>query len=319
MAVPRLRQVLYRAEIQPQPVGLPSRLEDLRLRVRTTHQARRQAHYGAAVGALPDLLSEIGNTAALLDGTAECGAAYTLLAEARHDTAMVTKKLGYLDLASIAASQALRAAESSGDQRLVTAMVWTQAEVYLTAGAVDAAHEVAARTIDELEPRLDGAGGADWSLWGTMHLVEAVIQARWQHRQDADVHLDEASSAARRVGSGKSYYETEFGPENCAIHTVHIGMELGDGSNALQRIDGIDMTALPKERRARHGIDRALARSRDGDDRQAMEELLGADRIAPECVRNHPIAKELVATATERAKVVKEPIREAARRLGVGS
>ncbi|MFD0851455.1 hypothetical protein ACFQ07_04455, partial [Actinomadura adrarensis] len=67
----------------------------------------------------------------------------------------------------------------------------------------------------------------------------------------------------------------------------------------------------------RHGIDRALAHSRDGDDATAMEELLEADKLAPEAVRNHPIAHELVGAAVHRSRVVKGPIAAVAERLGI--
>jgi len=144
-----------------------------------------------------------------------------------------------------------------------------------------------------------------------------VIQAQWRRGEEAASHLVEAAAAADRVGSGLSEYQTEFGPGNRAIHAVHVALELGEGSEALGRIAGVDMSALPKERRARHGIDRALARSRDDDDEAAMGELMDADLIAPECVRNHPLPPEMIRTAAHRSKVVKEPIAAAAERLGV--
>lgn len=316
IAIPALRRVLLRSDMQSRGAGAPIPLDDLRARVDAAHRQRRHAHYGDLTAALPQLLLDTGSTAAVLDG-ADRERAFGLVAQARHDAAMVTKKLGYVDLASIAAAQAVRAARSSGDPLLVTAMTWTQAEVYISAGAVDEAHELTTGSIDDLDPLLGEGDAATWSLWGTLHLVEAVIRAQWRQRGEAATHLVEAASAADRVGSGRSEYQTEFGPENKAINATHVAMELGEGGAALDRIAGISMAALPKERRARHGIDRALARSRDGDDAAAMRELLAADKIAPECVRNHPIAREIVGTAAKRSKVVKEPIATAAARLGI--
>jgi transcriptional regulator with XRE-family HTH domain len=315
IAIPALRRALLRADIPPGAAGAPLPLDDLRARIDRAHKHRRHAHYGDLTTELPQLLADTANTAQALSG-AERQRAFGLLAETRHDAAMVTKKLGYVDLASIAAAQAMRAANASGDPLLITAMAWTQAEVYLTAGAVDEAHEITAGSIDELDPRLGEGDASTWSLWGTLHLVESVIQAQWKRRQEATSHLVEAASAADRVGSGRSAYQTEFGPENRAIHAVHVALELGEGVEALDRIAGVRMNGLPRERRARHGIDRALAHSRAGDDSTACEEVLAADKIAPECVRNHPIAREIVGTATHRAKTVKEPIATAAARMG---
>lgn len=67
---------------------------------------------------------------------------------------MWAKRLGHVDLAGMAAVQALRAARKSGDPLLVTMAVWTQAEVYITAGAIGEAHELTTRTIDELDGHL---------------------------------------------------------------------------------------------------------------------------------------------------------------------
>ncbi|MFC5744094.1 helix-turn-helix domain-containing protein [Actinomadura rugatobispora] len=316
IAIPRLRRVLLRAEMPPRPGGAPLPLEDLRNRVSRAHRQRRHARYGDLATDLPQLLDDAAATAVALDGS-DRERAFGMLAEARHDAAMATKKLGYVDLAGIAATQAVRAASASGDPMLVTAMVWTQAEVYMSAGAVDEAHEITTQQIDQLDPLLADADPGTWSLWGTLHLVESVIQAQWRRREEAAAHLVEAADAADRVGAGVSEYQTEFGPGNKAIHAVHVALELGEGGEALQRIAGVDMSSLPKERRARHGVDRALARSRDGDDEAAMEELMKADKVAPECVRNHPITHELVATAAQRSRVVKEPIAAAAETLGI--
>jgi transcriptional regulator with XRE-family HTH domain len=316
VAIPALRRVLLRADIVSSQTGAPTPLEDLRARIDEAHRYRRHARYGDLSAVLPQLLLDTADTAAVLDGSQQ-ERAFALLAETRHDAAMMTKKLGYIDLAAMAAAQGVRAANGSGDPLLVTALVWTQAEVYISAGAIDEAHELTTDQINQLDPRLGVGDDGAWSLWGTLHLVESVIQAQQLRGSEAASHLVEAASAADRVGSGQSAYQTEFGPENRAIHAVHVGLELGGGREVIERVAGVDMKALPKERRARHGIDRALACSRDGEDDLAMTELMKADRIAPEAVRNHPIARELVSTAAHRSRVVSEEIAAASARLGV--
>ncbi|WP_165495202.1 helix-turn-helix domain-containing protein [Actinomadura roseirufa] len=315
-AVPALRRVLLRADLPPRAAGAPIDLDALRSRVDVAHRYRRHARYGDLAADLPQLLQDVAHTTAVLEGR-EKERAFALLAEARHDAAMMAKRLGYVDLAAMAAAQGVRAANASGDPLLVTALTWTQAEVYITAGAVDEAHEITTGQMDVLDPLLGDGSEGIWSLWGTLHLVESVIQARRLRGAEAASHLVEAAAAASRVGSGHSEYQTEFGPENRAIVAVHVGLELGGGREALSPVDDAVLSGLPKERRARHAIDRALAASRDGDDLAAMGELLEADKIAPEAVRNHPIARELVVAAAHRSRTVKEPIVTAATRLGV--
>lgn len=40
---------------------------------------------------------------------------------------------------------------------------------------------------------------------------------------------------------------------------MHVGLELGDGTAVLALLTGVDLSGLPKERRARVGIERARA------------------------------------------------------------
>ncbi|WP_344952829.1 helix-turn-helix transcriptional regulator [Sphaerisporangium flaviroseum] len=316
IAIPQLRKVLLRGYLPSRAAGVPFELEDLRERVNTGHHQARHGRFGDLLTDLPRLLIDIAFTAAGVEGV-EHERACGMLAEGLHDAALSTKKLGYIDLATIAASQATRAAESSGDPLLMTATRWTQTEVYLAAGAVDEAHELLGFSIDDLDPML-GQGGADvWSLWGTMHLVEATIQAQWQRRGEAAAHLVEAAAAADRVGSGRNSYMTEFGPENRALIAVQVDVEMGAGPDALQKVEGTPIDNLPKERRARHRISRALAFSRVGDDDQAMQELLEGHQIAPECVTNHPLARDVVKTAARRALTLSGPIATVVNRLGV--
>lgn len=314
LAVPLLRRTLFRAEIGLPGTGTPTPLGELRTRVDEAHRFRRHARYGDLGSHLPELLDDAANAAALFDGAGR-ERAYGLLAEARHDAAMWAKRLGHVDLAGMAAVQALRAARKSGDPLLVTMAVWTQAEVYITAGAIGEAHELTTRTIDELDGHLGENDTGAWALKGTMHLVEAVIQAQWQRRQDAATHLMEGAAAASRTGESNAY-ELDFGPANRAIHGMHVGLELGDGTAVLALLTGVDLSGLPKERRARVGIERARAHAQAKDDVAAMEALLKADKIAPEAVRNHVLTREMTAVALKRSRVPQEAITAMVARVG---
>jgi hypothetical protein len=275
---------------------------------------RRHARYNDLSRILPELLTDITATALVFEGT-DRDAAHHLLAEARHNAAMMTKKLGYVDLAALAAAQALQAAQVSGDPLLVTAMEWTQAEVCLTAGASAEARALTAVGLDRVDGLLADDDDGAWSLWGTLHLVSAMLAAQGGQQEEAALHLAEAATAADRVGD-RAGYQTEFSAGNQAIHVVHVALELGEGRNALDRIAHVDMSRLPKERRARHMIDRARAHVRDGDDTGAMAEILAADKIAPEGVRSHVLVQEMVTTSARRAQLL-GPIADVARRLKI--
>lgn len=314
LLIPTLRRTLLRAQLSTTAAGVPLPLSDLRSRVNETNKLRRHGHYSQLGGLLPELLVDIATTSQALDG-ADQDAAHHLLAEARHNTTMMTKKLGYVDLAALAASQALQAAIASGDPLLITAMEWTQAEVCMTAGARAEAEALLDAGLDRIDALLADDDPGSWSLWGTLHLVKAVTAGQHGRQAEAAGHLAEAATAAERVGAGASY-QTEFSTGNQAIHVVHVALELGEGVGALERIAGVDMKGLPKERRARHGIDRARAHARDGDDAGAMREILAADRLSPEGVRSHPLVQEMVVTSARRARTV-GPVAEVARHLHI--
>ncbi|MEV7965859.1 helix-turn-helix transcriptional regulator [Sphaerisporangium sp. NPDC088356] len=316
IAIPSLRKVLLRGYLPSRRAGAPFALDELRERVNTGHHQARHGRYGDLLTDLPLLLVDIAHTTVGIEG-AERERAWGMMAEGLHDAALSTKKLGYIDLATIAASQATKAAESSGDPLLTTATRWTQAEVYMAAGAVDEAHELLSSAVDELDPMLGEGGPEVWSLWGTMHLVESTIEATWRRGGEAAGHLVEAAAAADRVGSGRNAYMTEFGPENRALIALQVDVELGAGPDALPKIAGVPIDNLPKERRARHRITRSVAYSRAGDDDEAMRELLEGHRIAPECVANHPLARDVVKSAMQRALTLKGPIATMVNRLGI--
>jgi transcriptional regulator with XRE-family HTH domain len=314
LLIPTIRRTLLRAQLPTVVLGAPMPIEELRGRVNETNKLRRHGHYSQLGALLPELLVDIATTSQVLEG-ADRDAAHHLLAEARHNTTMMTKKLGYVDLAALAASQALQAAVASGDPLLITAMEWTQAEVCMTAGARAEARALIDAGLDRVDGLLADDDAGAWSLWGTLHLVRAVTDAQQGRQGEAAGHLAEAATAAERVGDGATY-QTEFSRGNQAIHIVHVALEAGEGLAALERIAGVDMTRLPKERRARHGIDRARAHVRDGDDAGAMAEILAADRLSPEGVRSHPLVTEMVTTSARRART-RGPVAEAARHLNI--
>lgn len=71
-------------------------------------------------------------------------------------------------------------------------------------------------------------------------------------------------------------------------------MEMGDHAKALilhERADPAQVATLPNSRRGHHRMDLARAWLWDGNRDKALVELEEAERIAPQLVRNHPIAR----------------------------
>ncbi|MFJ1702482.1 helix-turn-helix domain-containing protein [Kitasatospora sp. NPDC088346] len=312
--VPALRRALLRADLPPTADEEPPPLDALRRRVDESDRLRRHGHYGELGLLLPPLLEDLRAAADTAAGT-DRDIAHHLLTEARHDAAMLAKRLGHLDLAATAAAQAHRAAAVPGDPLLVTAAQWLQAEVCLTLGATAEARRLIDGGLARLDGLLTDTARDPWSLWGTLHLVGAVIEAQHGRQTESTAHLAEAATAADRVGEHPGH-RTEFSAGERAVHLVHAALELGADPDVLDRIAPTDLAGLPRERRARHGIDRARLFARAGDDTTALEELLAADRLAPEAVRAHPLTAELVLTAAHRSRTP-GPAADAARHLAI--
>jgi hypothetical protein len=127
-----------------------------------------------------------------------------------------------------------------------------------------------------------------------MHLVRAVISGHESDRARARSHLADAKRIAQQLGTDRNF-DTEFGPTNVRLHTVAVAVDLGDAGEALDVAHGIDATGLSPERQARLlvYVGRAHAQRRHAG--EALAALLDAERLAPEQVRSHHLARTTVA------------------------
>jgi len=89
-------------------------------------------------------------------------------------------------------------------------------------------------------------------------------------------------------------HSVTFSPGNVQIHAISVALESGEQARALsinRRTSPELVTALPNSRRGHHHMDIARAWLWDGNRDKALAELETAERIAPQLVRNHPIAR----------------------------
>ncbi|MFD9126025.1 helix-turn-helix domain-containing protein [Kitasatospora sp. NPDC059571] len=322
LALPALRRALLRGQSDTGPtadadvldrVGGPAGPDDLRRRTDEADRLRRDGRHDRLARDLPSLLDDL-RAAAAVAPEADRAAVHQLLAEAAHAAAVLAKRLGHPDLAALAAAESARAAAVTGDPVAAAAVQWLRAEICAAAGATAEADRLVASGLDRTDPLLGRAPGA-WSVWGTLHLVGAVLAAQRGSQADSAPHLGEAATAADRAGA-EPRHQTDFCAAEHAVHAVHAGLELGGDTDLLDAVANAPLGRLPAARRARHGIDRARAQARAGDDTAAVRELLAADRLAPQVVRAHPMAAETVLAAVRRSRGA-GPVREAADRLGI--
>jgi len=85
-----------------------------------------------------------------------------------------------------------------------------------------------------------------------------------------------------------------FSTGNVEIHAISVQLEMGNQGEALRlngEADSAALAALPKSRLGHYHMDLSRAYLWDGKRDKALEELGTAEGLAPELVRNHPIAR----------------------------
>ncbi|MEV5816236.1 helix-turn-helix domain-containing protein [Streptomyces mutabilis] len=275
--------------------GEPTSLDELRSSVAEVWDAYQDSRYGFATRRLPLLLADALIAVQAYQGQ-ERERAYELMAMTYQGAAMVLTKLGETDLAWIAADRGLAAAQQSGNQVITGSLFRSVAHCLLSNGRFDAAVQLVGDAGQYLRPGLNGPTPEFLSVYGTLYLAGSMASARADDRATTGDFLEEADQAARRLGADANHVWTAFGPTNVAIHRVATAAELGDMQIAVDLGPQIDTAGLPTERRTRHNLEVARALSAHNRMDDALAKVLEAESWAPEQVRSHYLARELVLT-----------------------
>ena len=229
--------------------------------------------------------------------------------------AVALLKLGDVPSAWLAADRGVAAAERSEHPLVLGSAGRMLTYVFLDAGDCEKAHELGLAAAAGLEHTQEASANR-LSVLGALYLKCAVAAARGGDRSTALDLLSEAERAAKRLDADRNDLWTAFGPTNVAAHAVTIAVELGDPRYALQQAERVRLSRLPvAERRAHHLLDVARAHGQCRQDTEAVQLVLGAEKLAPEEVRLLPATRELIADILHRAPVVRSELRELADRL----
>lgn len=299
--VPALRTVLmdYR-QLSPllrvsAPVAEPPALDELERELGAVFAAYQDSRFGFVTGRAPLLLADALVAAEQYDDDQRVRA-HELLALSYQVAASVLTKLGEADLAWIAAERGLASAQRTANHAVIGSLFRAVTFGLLSTAKLTPAMELTEAGAAYLLPHLTDDDPNLLSVYGTLFLAGSMAASRAEDRGATRTYLQEAATAARRLGGDANHMWTAFGPTNVGIHRMNTAMELGDVQVALDVGPGLDTSALPTERQVRHSLELARAFNMTNRRDEAIATVLDAEDSAPEQVRHHYLSKQLVLT-----------------------
>lgn len=161
------------------------------------------------------------------------------------------------------------------------------AHAFIRLGRLDQAEHVTASALDVLQRVASPAEPSETlSLYGAMHLVQAVISGQESDRSRVHAHLAEAKRIGEQLGSATTSRPNSV-HQRAAARCRGCHRRRGRRRSA-RRCRGIDASGLSPERQGPAAVDVARAQGQRQHTGEATKALLDAECLAPEHVRSHP-------------------------------
>ncbi|MET8699153.1 helix-turn-helix transcriptional regulator [Kitasatospora sp. NPDC004723] len=289
---------LRRYDLTPVFDGRPRPAVELWRETERLHRLRDSAANVAVMKVLPDMLREARALAEVSTGheREEAFAIYAIECKFAHTAAHV---LGHPELVAMACERAAWSARLSGDPVMGAVADWMRVwDMWATADWDDAL-ALSDKALRLVEDQCRANNPLAVRAWGTLQLRAAVSAARAGRRLEAEGRIQQAHTAAELMDGSRTEppfdrHSLTFSGGNVQIHAVSVQLEMGDHVRALilnERADPAKVAALPGSRRGHHHMDLARAWLWDGNRDKALQALESAEKVAPQLVRNHPIAR----------------------------
>lgn len=290
---------LRRYDLTPVFDGAPRRSSALWAELEKLHAKRDQADYIGIMDQLPDLFRE---SRALAEGATghereEAFAIYTICCKTAHNAAHA---LGHPELIAMACERAAWSATRSGDAMMPAVANSLRAwDMWATADWSDA-NALLDMSLSGIQREHRVGDQLALRTWGALQLRAAVSAARAGNAEEARHRISLARETSERMDaySGPPVHDRHsltFSTGNVLVHSVSIAVEMGNHVEALREDARVDkataLQSLQKSRRGHHHMDLARAWLWDGNRERAMDELEKAEKIAPQLIRNHPLAR----------------------------
>ncbi|MGW7431877.1 helix-turn-helix domain-containing protein [Streptomyces sp. NPDC054861] len=298
VAASSILRELRRYDLAPVFDGTPRPSGQLWQETTRLHRLRDAAANVAIMQVLPDLFREARALAEISTGheREEAFAIYAVCCKFAHTSAHA---LGHPELVAMACERAAWSARLSGDSVMPAVADWMRVwDMWATADWKDAI-ALSDRAISSVQQGYDQGEPLAVRAWGSLQLRAAVSAARGGRTAEAEDRIGHAKTAADRLGeyAGPPIYDRHsltFSPGNVQIHAISVALEMREQRKALainRRTPRDLVAALPNSRQGHHHMDLARAWLWDGNRDKALKELETAERIAPQLIRNHPIAR----------------------------
>jgi transcriptional regulator with XRE-family HTH domain len=212
----------------------------------------------------------------------------------------VCKFLGVRGLPLLAARLVQVCAEELGEPE------WIGFASFVRGFAAVSPHQYAlsVRAIDRLL-RVDSKSSSALQVAGALHLNASLACVTQGDPQLAKDHLAEAVSLADRLPDDRANFGYLYiGPEHTGIWRVSLGTELGEGPKVAEYAREVSPDVFPgKARYAAFLADvgRSLASERSTRER-GIQQLIRAEQLAPQLIRNNVFVRETVLNALYQAR-----------------
>jgi len=288
---------LRRYDLTPVFDGTPRTSAELWADMTRLHRLRDAAANIAVLRSLPDFFREAHALADRSQGheREEAFGIYAVCCKFAHTAA---HSLGHPELIAATCERAAWASRLSGDPVLPAVADWMRVwDMWATADWADAI-ALADKALQGIEAEYEAGRPLALRAWGSLQLRAAVSAARANNRPEVEHRIALARQASERTDQESAptadRHSLTFSSGNVTVHSISVALEMSDQGQALRlnrEADPSQIEALPNSRRGHHRMDLARAHLWDGNRRQALTELREAERIAPQLVRNHPIAR----------------------------
>ncbi len=281
-----------------------------------------QTRYAVAGRDLGVLLTEL-HVQAVTGGADAARMALRALVEANIAACSTALVLGRQEIAGLAAQRGYDAARR--EPVMVASAAFTFSRALIRLGARRRAAAVLADGLSLIgpvaDPTADDTAAAE--VMGMLHLTAAHLASREARTSDADTHLDHAGELAAGTGFENNWLDFRFGPANVVAWSLAVSVEAGRGPEVAEQIDATPQRLAglgSADRRSGLHLDlaRGYAQAEGARDTEAIRHLDTADRIAPQRIRNDPIARDLVIALDRRAKRTVWELASLKRRVGIG-